>query len=654
MIETALVVNCLCGLATLAAPEAGHPTFAATLPNGATVELLAVTTNARMPDTAGTRPWWRPDGTVLSKGLFHYAGSSTGDSKARQFTLRIEAEPEYSCMTMNSSGPTPVQPALAFNEEKTPLLDVRVCAGAAAKDAVSDTLKVGVATGPWQTVQQWQDDAWHESDPDNIAFNPSEFPLIFFWPRTKRGAVVLDMVSAYTRQAVRIKITEKGGRTYYEAPRTHGRGAGLIRHQFWLWDTPLEELRAMTLEKRSFQWVEFQNVALEPNQAMDVRVTVLPAGPDAFIPMVSDPATCLGALLNDLDTNVQLPPRGHAKYEVRDGDRLLRCDYRFDGSLYRFHVEGKDTDFVKLFDGYRSVTWTPGTDYASINRLERMSGIVYKLDQYCPRSFIDQLFTHEVIPLPDEVIGGTTCKVLENIISSKLAVKLWVATEPEVFPLRIERYEHERLRYRYEAEGLRMWDNVVFPERISIASFRADDANQPTLISQKQITLKALFPGVRITPRLLRQDLPERVLARLPELKASVYSLVGKPIAVTKIPELTDHLEKGRPAIVCFVDINQRPSRHCLGRLKEAMAHLDEQGFDVLAVQISAVEPGRVDQWLKDNDNPFPLLPADPDFEQRRSTWGVTSLPWIVRTDDAHFVTEESLSPQTLDTLQRP
>ena len=654
MIQTAAVMNCVLSVVTLASPEAKAPAFSAILSNGATVELLAVTTNDLMPDTTGTQVWWRPDGTVLPEGLFHYAGSRTGSSRARQFTLRIEAEPDYSCLTINSSGPTPVQPSPAFNEEKTPLVNVRVCAGEPARDASSDTLRVGIATGPWEAVQRWQDDAWQNNDPDNIMFDTSENPLILFWPRTKRGAVVLDMVSAYATEAVRMKITEKGGHTYYETPRTFGRGAGLVRHQYWLWHTTLENLDAMTLEKRSYQWAEFQNVALEPNQPTDVRVVVLPASPDAFVPMISEPATCLGALLNDLDTNVRLPACGRAEYEVDEGDQVIQCDYAFDGSLYRFRLEGETIRRVSLFDGYRSVIWMPGTDYATVNRLERLPGIVYKLDQYCPKSFIDQLHTHDVAPLPDEAIGGIACKVLENVISSKDTVKLWVATEPAVFPLRIERYEHERLRYRYEAEDLRMWDDVVFPTRISIASFRPDDAGQPVLNSQKKITLKSLTPGVRITPRLLSQDLPDKVLARLPELKGSVYSLVGKPLAVTGIPGLAEHLEKGRPAVVCFIDINQRPSRHCLGQLKEAMAHLNRQGFDVVAVQVSAVEAGQLEQWTRANGDPFPLLPADPDFEQRRSTWGITSLPWLVQTGDDHFVTKEGLPPQILDQLQRP
>ena len=648
-----LILSCLCVYGTAEAGEAKStaiaPTtsaveFKATLPNGATVELLALSTNDERDD-APPPQWWRPDGTLLSEGLYHYAGSGMSSIYARRFAICIEAEGDYSCMTFNSLGQTDVQPKVPFDAQNKKLPHLRAFLGKADKRLSSDTIRVGVATGPWQTVEEWHDNAWHKHDPDNIIVSESENPLVFFWPRTKRGAVILETVSSYMDQALRMKITKKGGHSYYETPRTFGQGKGLVRHQYWLWDIALEELGTAALEKRPYQWVEFQNVSLEPDRLTDVKTLVLPVKSDAFSPFTAQADTCLGALLDGLHRNVRLPLRGHANYEVCYGGQTLTCDYLFDGSRYRFHVKDKGTrDTVTLFDGYRSVMWHPGYDYATINRLERMDSIVYKLDQYCPKKYIDQLYTHNVKPLADEVIDGTPCKVLENVVSAKETVKLWVATEPDVFPLRIERYENGCLRFRYQAEHLQLWNNQIFPKTFSIAYYKADSHGQPSFISEKRIALHAFAPWIQLTPEMLGKDLPESVLAQLPELRSSAYSLVGKPIAVTRIPGMSEHLKAGQPALVCFCDINQRPSRNCLTQLKQRASRLEQEGLKPIAVQSSIVDSQQLEDWIRENSIPFPVLMAHSGFEQRRSNWGIHSLPQIVLTDADHFVTEEGVA----------
>jgi hypothetical protein len=464
------------------------------------------------------------------------------------------------------------------------------------------------------------------------------------------------MVDAYTDQALRMMVTDRDGRPFYESPRTFGQGKGLVRHQYWFGDIKLEDLRTITLQKRRFQWVEFQNVSLQPNTLTDVQTVTLPIMADDTNSVPSDVETCLGSLLDRLVRNVKLPSRGHAKYEVRSGDRVIECDYLFDGSRYRFHpkqMKGEGTlNVVTLFDGYRSVMWEPGRDYAMNIRPERMSGIVYKLDQYCPTSFIDQLSTHNVKPLAEESIGSTSCKVLESVISSKDTVKLWIATEPDVFPLRIERYEHDCLRYRYEAEDLRMWNGVVFPKTLSIAYYRRGDDGQPALISKKKITLRSFSPWLYVTPKMLGRDLPEGILAQLPELQASSHSLKGRPITVTKIPGSGKLLEKGRPVLMCFVDIGQRPSRHSLQQLKQVASRLQEKGLTLVAVQVSAVETQQLEQWIQDQGIPFTILQAPNNFEQKRLDWGIKSLPWMVLTDADHFVLREGLALEAVKQLQ--
>ena len=146
------------------------------------------------------------------------------------------------------------------------------------------------------------------------------------------------------------------------------------------------------------------------------------------------------------------------------------------------------------------------------------------------------------------------------------------------------------------------------------------------------------------------QVLPER--AAYEELPIEfAENLTGKPLpefnglGINVIPEQIT----GKIILICFFDMNQRPSRNCLIELSRRKEELNEKGAAAVAIQASKVEANELNDWIKKNDIPFPVGIIQDDEEKIRFAWGVKSLPWLVVTDENHIVTSEGFSISELE-----
>ena len=124
---------------------------------------------------------------------------------------------------------------------------------------------------------------------------------------------------------------------------------------------------------------------------------------------------------------------------------------------------------------------------------------------------------------------------------------------------------------------------------------------------------------------------------------ALIKSLVGKPLpdlGRMKV-NLAPTQAKGNMILVCFWDMNQRPSRRCISRLAEQAGQLKQKGVIIVAVQASKVDEEKLNEWVKRNNIPFPVGTIQGDPEKTRFNWGVKSLPWLILTDNKHVVVSE-------------
>ena len=127
--------------------------------------------------------------------------------------------------------------------------------------------------------------------------------------------------------------------------------------------------------------------------------------------------------------------------------------------------------------------------------------------------------------------------------------------------------------------------------------------------------------------------------------------LKGKPLPSLDgiIEGLDPESFAGRPVLVCFWDMKQRPSRHGMVALRDRARTLGDQGLAIVAVQAAKVERAELDEWIADNDVPFTVGMIADNHAKTRNTWGVNSLPWLILTDEAHRVIAEGFDLSDLD-----
>ncbi|MGB2863239.1 MAG: M56 family metallopeptidase [Sedimentisphaerales bacterium] len=106
---------------------------------------------------------------------------------------------------------------------------------------------------------------------------------------------------------------------------------------------------------------------------------------------------------------------------------------------------------------------------------------------------------------------------------------------------------------------------------------------------------------------------------------------------------------KDKMILVCFWDMNQRPSRNCMSQLAGRAEQLREKGVILVAIQASKVDENALDQWFKKYNISFPSGIVRADEKETLFAWGVKSLPWLILTDRNHIVQAEGFVLSELD-----
>ena len=104
--------------------------------------------------------------------------------------------------------------------------------------------------------------------------------------------------------------------------------------------------------------------------------------------------------------------------------------------------------------------------------------------------------------------------------------------------------------------------------------------------------------------------------------------------------------------LLCFWDLDQRPSRYCVRELAQRAQELKGKDIAVVAVATSQGDGSAVAEWVKRYEIPFPVGTIQGDAEKVRLRWGVESLPWLILTDTDHLVRAEGFTLQELDEKQ--
>lgn len=128
-------------------------------------------------------------------------------------------------------------------------------------------------------------------------------------------------------------------------------------------------------------------------------------------------------------------------------------------------------------------------------------------------------------------------------------------------------------------------------------------------------------------------------------------SLVGRPLPELKDVgiDLSSADADGKMLLVCFFDMEQRPSRHCLTQIVKQIEQLKSKGVTIVAVQASKIDQEVLNQWKNKYNIPFLVGMVEDDAEKSRFTWGIRSLPWLILTDSKYIVRTAGLQADQLN-----
>ena len=155
----------------------------------------------------------------------------------------------------------------------------------------------------------------------------------------------------------------------------------------------------------------------------------------------------------------------------------------------------------------------------------------------------------------------------------------------------------------------------------------------------------------------------QRLQSQLPNL-AEINTEVRKPPEFVrrlvrlgeKLPNFDDikiefsaEKSKDKMILVCFCDIEQRPSRNCLTQLAQKAKDLTEKGLIIVTIQTSKVDPKTFDDYLKEYGTAFAVGVVEADWQKLQLNWGIEALPWLILTDRNHIVRAVGFGLEQLD-----
>jgi len=290
----------------------------------------------------------------------------------------------------------------------------------------------------------------------------------------------------------------------------------------------------------------------------------------------------------------------------------------------------------------------------------------------------------KVIVRPNlEYVAGQPCHVVEVIDDSDVGGKprelkqvFWIAHDKGMCPMKFQMLQNGELEKEIAIEKIAVTDmgdnSIWYPQK----AYRTISHDEIGTI-KNELTVTDFVPNVEIGESTFRLDFIEGTqvtdknsmksykwqkgmkfvvdesdgrIRYVPE-DWSILVGVGKPlpafegIKLNLPPEQTNN----RLVLLCFFDMNQRPSRNCLLQLSKSTKELTAKDVVVVVVQASKIDDGELNEWVEKNNIRFHIGMVQGDEDKIRFSWGVRSLPWLILTDKKHVVTAEGFSAVELD-----
>lgn len=242
--------------------------------------------------------------------------------------------------------------------------------------------------------------------------------------------------------------------------------------------------------------------------------------------------------------------------------------------------------------------------------------------------------------------GESATEYLKNVRFEKVG-DVWIPVEADSgSDLRGAQGDFTKDNYHYKRTNI-----VLNPDHNKLGSF--DDplenpSNDPELTNGTRVLLNYLSTEYTWQGgKIVDSSGHEVDLDNLGPL-----SLVGKalPDVVQFNVRLNPDAIKDKMLLVCFWDMEQRPSRNAVQTLnKRAQTLLEKNNVYMTFIHAGPVEEKTLVSWLKQNQIQPPVGVSRTALPELGYNWAVQSLPWPILTDTNHIVVAEGFAIDELD-----
>jgi len=198
-------------------------------------------------------------------------------------------------------------------------------------------------------------------------------------------------------------------------------------------------------------------------------------------------------------------------------------------------------------------------------------------------------------------------------------------------------------------EGLMVLKDLRNLKRINVTGTRVTSIG---LENFKQASAsKSIEANISFRLRSSEKKGPQRIKTVTPQPEAQALPLIGKlmPDFDNIKIDLDRNQTKDKMMLICFWDMQQRPSRNCIIQLSKKAQELKTKNIYAAAIQASKVDESALNEWVKKNNISVPVGIARDDEKKIRFTWAIKSLPWLILTDKEHNVTAEGFGLDELN-----
>ncbi len=235
--------------------DSKNPTV--TLPNGISVELIAVNHNPAKPDG-----WWQPDGQPLNDATYTHIGEvfPSENDCAYEILYHVDAKGKADISTAYKFDQGGSSAGIGIRENK----DIQGVAFTYPKTQETLSVSIGIATGNWKTEVEFSPDSSGSSSRGNMGFAYSEAI------QNENNLTVMFSDSLEGNLNRRLVAIDTNGKLH--TPGRYGMNStGNVRLSSATFiKLKKEDVKEFQFQTRPYEWALFQNISLQPGKMQNV------------------------------------------------------------------------------------------------------------------------------------------------------------------------------------------------------------------------------------------------------------------------------------------------------------------------------------------------------------------------------------------------